>query len=166
MTNDKKLSLDSARLLLEIAGAGPVEAIEAAKRMIRSRPDRLAADLLVDIAGNTSYRPWSRIAAVYTLGLLDHEPSVRILVRILQDAKESVKLRTHAAEALGNLGKQRALPALHKILMSDENLVLRKWCIYAVSQIGGTAAPRILTQFARTRPRGALLNELNSALSR
>ncbi|HWZ97807.1 MAG TPA: HEAT repeat domain-containing protein [Candidatus Dormibacteraeota bacterium] len=165
MMKDKRLSLNSARLLLAISGADPVQAIESAKRMVRSRRDSISASLLIDIAAKTCYRPWSRIAAVYALGLLNHEPSVRILVRILQDPSESIELRAHAAEALGNLGRERALPALRKILMSDQKLILRKWCIYAISEIGGTTARRILGRFAKTHPRGTLLDELNSVMS-
>ena len=166
MTKDKNLTFESARLLLGIAGQGPEEVIESAKRMLRSGRDPVAASLLIDIAASALYRPWSRIAAVYALGLLDYEPSVRILIRILRDPSEKLELRAHAAEALGNLRRKRALPALHKILMSERQLELRKWCIYAISEIGGSAAHRILGRFARTRPRGKLLDELNSVMGR
>jgi len=161
----KKTRPDSIRLVLRIVTGDPVDAMEAAKEIIRSRKPPSAA-WLEEVAGDSSCREWSRIAAVYALGFLGNKPSASVLVRILQDEREHPKLRGHAAEALGNLRERRALSVLRKILMSDERSDLKKWCVYAASEIGGPGARTVLNQFGATRPTGILRKELKAALAR
>jgi len=62
--------------------------------------------------------------------------------------------------------ERRALSVLRKILMSNERPDLKKWSIYAASEIGGPRARAVLSQFAATRPTGTLKKEIKAALAR
>jgi HEAT repeat protein len=155
----------SIRSVLQIVTGNPVDAMEAAKEIIRSRKPPSTV-WLEEIAGNTSCRKWSRIAAVHALGFLGSKATSPVLIRILQSAREHPQLRAHAAEALGNLRESRALPSLRRILMSKERTDLKKWSIYAASEIGGPKARAILNQFAATNATRVLKKELKAALAR
>jgi len=160
-----KIDVSAARLALRMTTGSAIEAMEAAKTVIRSN-DSQSVVLLIDIAVDRSHRKWSRIAAVYALGFLGHSAATVALLRILPDVREDLQLRAHVAEALGNMRETRSLPVLRSILMSDAPAPLKKWCIYAASEIGGPKAHAILKLFAKTHPAGMLKKELEAALSR
>jgi hypothetical protein len=78
----------------------PVEAMEAAKRLVKQN-DATDVTTLLTIATCKTMRLWSRIAAIWTLGFIDEDAvSVAALRRIQQDQSEDVRIREHAAEAL------------------------------------------------------------------
>jgi HEAT repeat protein len=73
-------------------------------------------------------------------------------------------VREHAAEALGNLRAKFAVPLLSSLIFSPERSVLKKSCIYALSQIANREARAALEKFADTKPTGVIDKELKSAL--
>jgi hypothetical protein len=140
----------------------PVEAIEAAKKII-VRSGTLAPVLLLEVAQNEKYKMWSRIAAVYALGFLGVKLSVPRLIHILEESREPLTLRCHTAEALGNVQDPRAVAVLERVLMRKEPPSLKKWCIYALSQIGTSKAKMILTRIKEAKPKGIIAKEINLA---
>ena len=153
----------TTRLLMRMLTGDPVEAMESAKEVI-GLGTRVNPMLLKDIASNKIYKKWSRIAAVYALGFLAHKASTSALMRILQDQRENTQLRGHAAEALGNMREPRAVLALGKVLWADDHTSVKKWCVYALSEIGSDRAGSLLKQFEATNPVGVLRRELKSRL--
>jgi HEAT repeat protein len=153
----------TTRILMRMLTGDPVEAMESAKEII-GLGTRVDPMLLKDIASNKIYKKWSRIAAVYALGFLAHKASAPALIRILQDQRENAQLRGHAAEALGNMRDPRAVLALGKILSADEHTSIKKWCVYALSEIGSDRAGSILKRFEATNPVAVLRRELKSTL--
>src|SRR5579864_3416742 len=98
------LTLDIARLLIRMLGDDPVEAMESAKMLIMAAPKtRAIAILLSEIASSRMFDKWSRTAAIYALGHIGDRRTSSVLIKVLRDANESVRLKEHAAEALGNL---------------------------------------------------------------
>lgn len=154
---------DGNRELQCILTGGPVEAIEAAKRIAGGAPT-LRPSILIRIAGGGQYKKWSRIAAVYALGFVGYRASAGALIRILKNKREHSELRSHAAEALGNLRTGQAISGLESVLFGKEKSSLKSWCIYALSEINTAKARFTLVRFAKTKPRGKVAEELRSAL--
>jgi HEAT repeat protein len=159
----KTSSLHQTRLLMLLLTGDPVEAMEAAKKII-GRSGTVAPVLLLEVVQNEKYKTWSRIGAVYALGFLGYRPSVPHLIRILEESREPFTLRCHAAEALGNTQDPRAISAIERVLMRREPPSLKKWCIYALSQIGTSRAKPILTRIKESKPKGIVAKEINLAL--
>jgi hypothetical protein len=153
------------RGLMRILTGDPVDAMESAKKIVGGT---LSVDvsILVEIVRNRQYRSWSRIAAIYALGFLNEPSCARILISVMGSRDESSEVRSHAAEALGNMRASRAVPALAKILLGNEKTPLKKWCIYALSEIGNSKSQALLVKFAATKPRGKLAKELSLAFRR
>ncbi len=158
----KASDLRGTRLLMRLLTGDPVEAMEAAKKIIGGK-DGLAPILLSEVAENRKYKPWSRIGAVYALGFLEFKPGTPGLIRILHESKESLALRCHAAEALGNAQAVGAVAAIELVLMRDEPPSLKKWCIYALSQIGTSQAKTVLTRLKEGKPSGIVAKEISLA---
>lgn len=161
--NESMANHDSTRILMRILTGDPVQAMESAKKVIGSRAD-IDPSLLREIATNKLYKKWSRIAAVYALGFLAHRASAPALIGILEDRDEHFELRGHAAEALGNMGDPRSLAVLDRILGRKERPSIKRWCVYALSQIRNPKARSILKKFEATKPTGVVAKELVSAL--
>ena len=145
-----------------LAGS-PKGAMEAAKKIIAGKV-RIDPALLAEIASSRCYKKWSRIAAIYVLGLLNDKRCVPELIRVLENRKEDPSLRDHAAEALGNIRDRRAIIGLSKVLMSKENPRIKRSCIYALSEINATKARSILKQFEATDPQGSIRKVLQDVL--
>jgi HEAT repeat protein len=158
----KTSSLYQTRLLMLLLTGDPIEAMEAAKKII-GRSATVAPVLLLEVAQNKKYKMWSRIGAVYALGFLGLKLSVPRLIRILEESGEPLTLRCHAAEALGNVQDPRAVATLERILMQKEPPSLKKWCIYALAQIGTSRAKMILTRIKEQKPKGLIAKEINLA---
>ncbi len=98
-------------LLVEIANARKsnndlhVQLLAAAARV----DERSAVDPLIDALGMTSVR--NRIIAVGALGLLHEKSAVAKLIGALADSKQP-RLQAAAAQALGMIGDDSAIPAL------------------------------------------------------
>ena len=158
----KTSDLHGTRLLMRLLTGDPVEAMEAAKNIIGGK-NGPAPVLLLEVAQDEKYKKWSRIGAVYALGFLGFKPSVPGLIRILEESREPLSLRCHAAEALGNAQDSRAVATIEQVLMRDEPASLKKWCIYALSQIGTSQARTVLTRVKEAKPRGIVAKEINLA---
>ncbi len=154
--------LHKMRLLMRLLTGDPVESMEAAKDIV-GRKGVLAPALLLEVAMNKKYRTWSRVGAVYAMGFLGFKSSVPGLIRILEESKEPLSLRCHAAEAIGNTQDSRAIEVLEQVLMREEPPSLKKWCIYALSQIGTSRAKVILTKIKEAKPKGMIAKEINLA---
>jgi len=142
----------------------PNGAMEAAKKVIAGKV-RIDPALLAEIASSGCYKKWSRIAAIYVLGLLNDKRCVPELMRVLGSRKEDSNLRDHAAEALGNIRDRRAIVTLGKVLMSQENPRIKRSCVYALSEINTAKARAILKQFEETNPQGSIRKVLQEALN-
>jgi HEAT repeat protein len=150
------------KALASIRAGEPREAIEAAKRLIGARVN--VRNELTEIARLKAYPRWARIAAIYCLGFLTGSRTSRALTSVLGDQTENYLVREHAAEALGNLRAKFAVPLLSSLIFSPERSVLKKSCIYALSQIANREARAALEKFADTKPTGVIDKELKSAL--
>ena len=84
----------------------PIEAMEAAKRIVNQNPRDPTA--FIALATNKVMGLWTRIAAIWLLGFIDHDGlSVPDLERIVQDQTEVEPIRDHAAEAIAHRGNHR-----------------------------------------------------------
>ena len=80
----------------------PVEAMEAAKRIIQQYP--IDPAIFISLATNKGMRLWTRTAAIWLLGFVDDQGvSLPELERIVQDPSEAEQIRDHAAEAIGHI---------------------------------------------------------------
>jgi hypothetical protein len=153
-------------LFLEICSGDPDRAMEAAKQLIAMPESILLTGVLSLLVENQEYKDWSRIAAAYVLGFispsLETEPQVA-LRHVLQDRRNRVRVRTHVAESLGNLRDTEATPLLRQLLFNpEESINLRKWCIYALSEIGSIESMQVLNNFKQTKPGGVLAAEISA----
>ena len=143
----------------------PLEAMEVAKRLIVGGAVDPAA--LSKVAADKKNKPGARVAAIYALGFVD-DGSIAgpVLADIVADSTDSEECRAHAAEALGHLREPRAVRLMGEILARDDAPEVKRWCVYALSEIGGNKARLILKKLAMTKPTGELGKELRAALSR
>jgi|ERR1035437_60435 HEAT repeat protein len=155
--------LNTIRLLLRMLTGDPIEAMESAKKLIGSKV-HVQPVLLEQIASEKKYKKWSRIAAIYVLGFLNHKTSTAVLSSILRDRLDNPQIRAHAAEALGNLRDPRAFSVLHDILLGKDPTLVKRWCVYALSEIKGDRAYSMLKKLAATKPTGVMAKELRMAL--
>jgi HEAT repeat protein len=130
--------------------------MEAAKRIILGSPRKYVSEL-ADIAADKKQKKWSRIAAIYALGLMrerfgDKRLGAKILRLILGDSRERAEYRDLAAEALGNLGDRAAVPLLCRCLARTRSAAVKTSCAYALRQIGGRKAEQALEQLMRELP--------------
>jgi len=148
-----------------ILAGDPVEAIEAAKRLIAD--DIVDGAPLAKVATNKKNRPWARIAVIYALGFADDESTAGlVLTDIVGDRDDIEECRARAAEALGHLREPRTVPLMKKILARDDSPRVKRWCVYALSEIGCAKALGVLKTFALTKRTGEVGEELRAALSR
>jgi HEAT repeat protein len=141
MSNINKRDLAA---VIAICVGNPGETIEAAKFLI-SRPNFKEFWLLERVLLEKSAAPWTRISAAYALGLSKRRRSARALILVLRDRANSNRLRSHAAEALGNLNAKAALQTFAEIIPTSRG-ALRKSIIYSLNEIGGRRAHDILSR--------------------
>jgi hypothetical protein len=154
---------DIDRALKRIKSNDPIEAMEAAKALIAGGA-KTSSTRLSEVAVNERLADWSRISAIYALGLLNDLTCERSLMSILADCDEARVIREHAAEALGNLRSPRAVGLLRMIALSDQRPTIKKWCVYALGEISGSRALSALRDLAAEHPSGTLEVELNDTL--
>ena len=154
---------DLVFLVMELLTGDEVRAIDAAKQMI-AQAERIDPELLVRIVRDPGYRRWSKVMAAYVLGFLPLTAGANaasVLRVVLADPRASISLRTHAAEALGNLKDEGATSLLaERLLDAHEPASVRKWCLYALQELGSADALQAIHSFAETEPQGALRREL------
>ena len=130
--------IDQHQQVRQLLTGDPDAAIEAAKKLIKIH-EQVNPESLIRILEDHALHRWSRIAAAYVLGFLDYGPnnaSARALLRVLKDSTERVSLRSHAAEALSNLGATEAISALQGVIHDpEESKSLQKWCEFALSEL-------------------------------
>ena len=163
------IEVQQVMLIMKLLAGDPTDAMEAAKGLIGIH-DKVEPELLVQILQNRRYHLWSRIAASYALGFLHYLPKgvgTLALMGILENTNERVSLRSHAAEALGNLGAREATGTLERALFNkNESIRLQRWCIFALSELHSNQAMEVLRRFDQSRPKGVLRSELQMALER
>jgi epoxyqueuosine reductase len=70
----------------------------------------------------------------------------------------------NVAVALGNAGQEGSVPALKKALMNEEEALVRGHAAWALGEIGGAEAKKVLEQARVVEKDGEVLEEINSAL--
>jgi len=120
--------------LLPLMEGDPATAMEVAKAIIG---DKIKVDhkLLAQIAADKSIRKWSRIAAIYALGLAAEDGFAPDLRKILADDTDDATVRGHAAEALGNLQDRASISLLRDILDHKPPPELSESCSYALQEL-------------------------------
>jgi len=130
--------IDQHEQLRELLSGGRYAAMEAAKKLIKIH-EQVDPESLIRVLEDHTRHPWSRIAAAYVLGFLDYGPSnsgATALLHVLKNSSERVSLRSHAAEALSNLGATEAVSVLQRVLQDPkESKSLRTWCKFALSEL-------------------------------
>ncbi len=96
------------------------------------------------------------------IGMTQQEFSQKFKGSPIKRAKRRGFLR-NVLVAIGNWGEQRAVPALKKALTDDESLV-RSHAAWALGQIGGTAAEKILQTQLTVETEHEVITEIQDAL--
>jgi len=152
--------------MMELLTGDASRSMEAAKHLLSFPLSELEPSFLARVVSDSEYKVWSKVAAVYVLGFIPLEGGgghEQVLRASLADLKGSLRVRTHAAEALGNLGDVGAVTLLGERMMDyGENTSVRRWCIYALGEIGSAAALEVLERFSATDPSGVLAEELGT----
>jgi hypothetical protein len=115
-----------------------------------------------------STNPERGAATAWTLGRLGNPSSVQPLRAVLRNTKAQRDLRAHAAEALGALASNDAVPDLIAAL-EDSSAEVRYWAAYALGQIGDPEALPALERLAQKDHRaigtlGSVAEEASSAV--
>ena len=152
--------------VMKLLTAEEFRAMEAAKRLITMH-DAVDPELLTTILVDSGYKRWSKITSAYVLGFLPVTDSSRhhlALRDALVNSALPTALRTHSAEALGNLHDEGAAALLEeRLLDASESLTVGKWCLYALVELGSAASRLALQNLASTHSHGTLARELRSA---
>ena len=127
-------ALSKRELLTRALAGSPADCMEAAKKIIGRQ---IAANprTLSKIGQDKSLGTWQRIAAIYALGLLGEKEFSKILGNILSDPADDLGVRSHAAEALGNIGDSHMTGMLRDILSRKPPKELRDSCTYALEEL-------------------------------
>lgn len=130
-----------------------LSAFEAAKSLIGLNVKHCAPELCRILRrGKTAD---NRAAAAYVLGFLAVEEATACLLTALRGS-DSVKVRSHAAEALGHSRNKRAVNGLIESL-TDRAATVRYWAAFALGEIGSASALVHLRKLAQ-EDRGTLRN--------
>ena len=148
-----------------ILNGNEVDAIEAAKQLIVT--DAADAAKLRQIAVNRQNKIAARVASIYALGFANNDLIAgAALLDILSDRTDDAECRAHAAEALAHIEEPKSIGLLEKILATEvEPTEIKRWCIYALAEIGSPKARNALRKFAKSKPIGVLADELQIALA-
>ncbi len=107
--------------VMELLTGEKTRSIEAAKHLIAD-PSQVDPELLAKVIADPGYKLWSKVMSAYVRGFLPLEPDSKhqlVLREALADGKRSIHLRTHAAEALGNLRDEGATTLLKARLLDE-----------------------------------------------
>lgn len=112
----------------------PAESMEIAKQIVG---DHIHVDhaLLAKLGEDKQLGRWARIAAIYALGLVGEVELAMSLRHVLSDKTDDVKVREHAAEALGNIGDRDSVDLLRKVMTNAKSSKLRHSCEYAIREL-------------------------------
>jgi HEAT repeat protein len=127
--------MDRETAFRSLTSGDPVENMETAKKVIGGDAD-IDNVTLSKVAENKSLGKWPRIAAIYALGFAAGAAGYAGLFRrILSDEREDPEIRSHAAEALGNLRDRNAVMLLKDILGHASDPALLASCRYALGEL-------------------------------
>jgi HEAT repeat protein len=149
--------------LLELLIGERLAAVEASKKLIQAN-DSEALDFVCRIAEEPRYPSWSRTMGIYALGMSGYVAAVQVLAFLIENPKENLRVRCHAAEAVGNIGDPCVIPLLQAVLRGDHPPSLKKWSLYALSQIRGAEASEVLQSFKESNLSSGLRKEVRVAL--
>ena|ERR1700734_4086067 len=121
--------------LSPLMSGDPDAAMEVAKQIIGGQ---LPVDhrLLVKIATDEAKPKWTRIAAIYALGFLGDKTAAPEMREMLGNSEIDVDIRSHAAEALGNIRDRSSIKVLKSVLRRSPPGPLEESCNYALSEMG------------------------------
>jgi HEAT repeat protein len=124
----------SDKSLVQLLSGDAVQCMETAKKIIAGGLAIAPAEL-VEIARAKAQGKWPRIAAIYALGLVGGDEVSPTIRAILADSENDEDVRSHAAEALGNLRDRGAVILLRDILAHAPEPALRDSCEYALGEL-------------------------------
>lgn len=138
-------------LLNLIRSSSPILAWESAKSLILLGTNNNSRRQLIEIL-TTGSHSHNRSAAAYVLGLAGTKQCISSLVRVLKES-DNPSVRSHAAEALGNLKATRAMNSLLAAL-KDIAPGVRLSAIGALAELGDErAVPELERLVAANRTR-------------
>ena len=154
------VSTKAIRALVHVSTGNPGTAVEASKFLtgaferIGAIERELVATFLIELVVNEHAKLWARTMAAYTLGFWEDRRGGQVLLKVLNDPKNSVQLRDHAAEALGVLRFSKALATLAGLAASNKTpRKIKRSAIYALEEIGGSKAEALLEAIRKRRSR-------------
>lgn len=145
-------SKETRELLSALDKGKRIPAFEAAKSLIALNAKDVAPKVCRILSGKSAD---NRAAAACVLGFLAVEEATACLLRALRGS-DSVKVRSHAAEALGHAGDKSAVDGLLEAL-TDRAATVRYWATFALGELGSRSALVPLTKLAQ-EDRGILRN--------
>jgi HEAT repeat protein len=119
---------------MSLLSKDPIESMETAKKIISGKIKANPTEL-VTIASDGNIPVWSRISAIYAMGLLADKKFAPALRKILSNTGNGDDIRSHAAEAIGNIGDHKAAKLLRDIISAQPGQALRESCEYALDEI-------------------------------
>lgn len=138
-----KVRLESAKGLARLGEEDGYREMRAALQMeepeVKSEAARVLGEIgdvrsLPELRRYISYpNPDVRKQAIISLGLLKDRASVLLIESALSDP--DVEVRGSAARALGEIGDSTAIPALKRVMLSDECSVIRVFAAEAILRI-------------------------------
>ena len=126
--------LSKKRFVAQMLSGSPADCMEVAKKII-GRQIPVNNVTLAKIAQDKSLSIWQRKAAIYSLGFLGEAKCAQILGDVVSDLTEDLSVRSHAAEALGNIGEKRMVGLLKNILALKPPEELQESCRYALDEL-------------------------------
>jgi HEAT repeat protein len=120
--------------LLPMINGNPSQAMEIAKQIIGGKLP-VEHRQLAAIAKDPQNSKWSRIAAIYALGFLADKEFVDDLRKLLADRDTDPDIRSHAAEALGNIRDRGSIILLRNVLRTRPTGPLLESCNYALNEM-------------------------------
>jgi HEAT repeat protein len=151
------------RPLVEMLTGDPERAMESAKKLI-GMVSKLDPKILATIAEDKAFKKWARIGSIYVLGLSGYPVALKVLLRVLLNKKENLHIRTHAAEALGNLQDRRAVVGLARVLTMRVPLSLKRNCVFALTEIDSPLALSALRRYVKSHPSPRLIRQLQEGV--
>jgi hypothetical protein len=108
--------------------------MEAAKVVIGKHATELSRDLM-KVAAAKVLGDWNRISAIYALGFLLPIGNSDEIVSILLDETNSPEIRSHAAEAIGNIRDSGAIPGIKAAMHNGVPKSVVESCEYALLEM-------------------------------
>lgn len=134
VVRDRRATQPLLRVLADPEGAVRMDVIRSLGRV----GDPSALDPLKDFARNASNAMDERLEAVNSIASLDSPDKVNVLVQLLSDSEERIRVR--AVRALGQVGDALAIPPLRRVRQSERSEEARNAVDEAIEAIQQRAA--------------------------